>query len=155
MHKLRQEVFVVEQDCVYLDADGADLDAWHLLGWTEGKENGSSKQDQERGTASRVLVAYLRAMADPTRKVVKLGRIVTAPSHRGVGLGRELMETSLELLDDNFAEHTMRLDAQTYASGFYTKFGFKLQGEEFLEDGIPHIGMLRKASRQQPSARQL
>jgi len=76
---------------------------------------------------------------------VMLGRIVTSPEVRGKGFGRLMMQRILLQLEERFGKIEMRMEAQCYATGFYHKFGFKEQGEEFLEDDIPHILMVRKA----------
>jgi len=128
--RLRNEVFVVEQNCVYLDTDGKDQDAWHLMGMEEGK-----------------LIAYTRILApgvaypDPA-----IGRVVTSPSKRRSGLGKELMKRSIEYCKGLFGNIPVTLGAQVYLKNFYESLGFCTSGDEYLEDGIPHIKMTRKAS---------
>jgi ElaA protein len=128
--QLRNEVFVVEQNCVYLDTDGKDQDAWHLMGMEEGK-----------------LVAYTRILApgvaypDPA-----IGRVVTSPSKRRSGLGKELMKRSIEYCEHIFGNIPITLAAQVYLKNFYESLGFRTIGDEYSEDGIPHIKMTRKAS---------
>lgn len=119
--RLRVGVFVVEQECQYPEIDGRDLlpTTWHV--WTE--DFGS----------------YLRILAEPDG-ASRIGRVVTAKSARGKGLGGELMKAAL----DHIGDADSVLDSQTYASGFYAKFGFVPEGDEFLEDGIPHITMRRR-----------
>ncbi|WP_370943358.1 GNAT family N-acetyltransferase [Amycolatopsis sp. cg5] len=118
--RLRVDVFVVEQECPYPEIDGRDLlpTTQHL--WTEG------------------FGSYLRVLADPDG-VSRIGRVVTAKFARGKGLAGELMKAAL----DHIGDADSVLDSQTYAAGFYAKFGFVPEGEEFLEDGIPHITMRR------------
>ncbi|MCL6417715.1 GNAT family N-acetyltransferase [Aestuariirhabdus sp. Z084] len=131
--KLRQQVFVVEQNCVYLDADGLDDQAWHLMAW----------RDSDRGAE---LVAYLRVLfpgvnyAEPS-----LGRVVTAPSARGGGLGKQLTEAAIEHTLKEYPRSNIRISAQQYLIEFYRSFGFEAVSEPYDEDGIPHIEMLRRA----------
>ncbi|MEO1260897.1 MAG: GNAT family N-acetyltransferase [Bacteroidota bacterium] len=128
---LRQAVFVVEQDCVYLDADGNDHAAWHLMGFDEQQQ----------------LVAYTRLLPKGTtyEKYPAFGRVVTSPSVRGKGIGRALMEHTLNWMDKIFPAEDVKISAQCYLEKFYRSFGFEVVGEEYLEDGIPHYPMLRKA----------
>lgn len=120
--KLRSEVFVVEQECPYLDPDGRD------------RESGTRHLWLERDGRIR---AYLRVLTD--EGVERIGRVVTAPDARGEGLGGRLIEEALTVI----GSRTSVLDAQAHLSGFYGKFGYRANGEEFLEDGIPHIPMIR------------
>jgi ElaA protein len=128
--QLRSEVFVVEQNCVYHDVDGKDQYAWHLMG----TENGT-------------LIAYTRIFssgvnyADPS-----IGRVVTSPSKRRSGLGRELMQRSIESCEKLFGKTSITLGAQVYLKNFYESLGFIVSGAEYIEDGIPHVTMTRKAS---------
>ncbi|WP_116200089.1 GNAT family N-acetyltransferase [Amycolatopsis circi] len=120
--RLRSEVFVVEQDCVYADIDGRDLlpETRHL--WLASETE---------------ILAYLRVLAEPGGGS-RIGRVVTAKSARGQGLAAQLMAAALDGAVGSFV-----LDAQTYAQGLYARFGFVVAGEEFLEDGIPHVTMRR------------
>jgi len=121
--RLRQDVFIVEQDCPYPDLDGRDLEPGtrHVV---------LSDGDQLAGTA--------RILDDGD--VWRIGRVVLAPSHRGKGLADVIMTAAVEALTDR----DVVLDAQTPLAGWYTKFGFVKDGEEFLEDGIPHTPMRLK-----------
>ncbi|WP_416427285.1 GNAT family N-acetyltransferase [Pseudomonas sp. App30] len=127
--QLRTQVFVVEQQCPYQEVDGLDLDGdtCHLMGW---------QGDQ--------LVAYLRLL-DPTAHDgdVVIGRVVTAPSARGQGLGHELLVQGLWHADKLWPQTPIYLSAQAHLQGYYGKYGFVAEGEEYLEDDIPHIGMRR------------
>ncbi|MNI02234.1 putative N-acetyltransferase YjcF [compost metagenome] len=127
--QLRDEVFVVEQKCIYQDIDGQDLegDTCHLMGW-----------DGDR------LVAYLRLL-DPELQGgdVVIGRVVTAPLGRGKGLGHIMMEKALVQAEKRWPETPIYLSAQAHLQGYYGQYGFVVAGEEFVEDGIPHIGMRR------------
>ncbi|GAA1203856.1 GNAT family N-acetyltransferase [Prauserella alba] len=126
--RLRVDVFVVEQNCPYGEIDGLDLlpTTWHV--WAPGSAG-------DAGAAG-----CLRVLAE-SDGVARVGRVVTAPSARGTGLGARLMDAAVEHIGD--AESV--LNAQTYAQGFYARFGYEPEGEEFDEDGIPHIAMRRKA----------
>ncbi|WP_016772795.1 GNAT family N-acetyltransferase [Pseudomonas sp. R62] len=127
--KLRSDVFVVEQKCTYPDLDGQDLegDTHHLMGWED---------DQ--------LMAYLRLL-DPESQGgdVVIGRVVTAPAGRGKGLGHAMMEQALKQAEKHWPQVPIYLSAQAHLQGYYGKYGFEVAGEEYLEDGIPHIGMRR------------
>jgi ElaA protein len=127
--KLRSDVFVVEQKCAYPDLDGQDLegDTHHLMGWED---------DQ--------LMAYLRLL-DPESQGgdVVIGRVVTAPAGRGKGLGHAMMEQALKQAEKHWPQVPIYLSAQAHLQGYYGKYGFEVVGEEYLEDGIPHIGMRR------------
>ena len=127
---LRQEVFIVEQNCPYLDADGKDAQSWHLLGWD----------------ADGRLAAYARIIPPGVSypQYPSIGRVVTAPFARGKGYGKEMMEQSLEALYRLFGRCPVKLSAQTYLLRFYESLGFQSTGEEYLEDDIPHTAMLRK-----------
>ena len=118
---LRSEVFVVEQDCVYQDIDGKDQKARHLLG----------KKNNE-------IIAYSRIFKPGDYfKEASFGRAVVKKSERGKGIGDELVVNSVK----NIPEHKIKISAQSYLKEFYAKHGFKAKGEEYLEDGIPHMAM--------------
>ena len=118
---LRSEVFVVEQDCVYQDIDGKDQKAKHVLG----------KKDGE-------IVAYARIFKPGEYfKEASFGRAVVKKTERGKGVGDELVKNCLE----NITEEEIKISAQSYLKGFYGKHGFKAEGNEYLEDGIPHTAM--------------
>jgi len=118
---LRSEVFVVEQDCVYQDIDGKDQKAKHVLG----------KKDGE-------IVAYARIFKPGEYfKEASFGRAVVKKTERGKGVGDELVINCLE----NINEEEIKISAQSYLKGFYGKHGFKAEGNEYLEDGIPHTAM--------------
>lgn len=124
--QLRERVFVVEQNCVYLDCDGTDTKAWHLLGYKDHN-----------------LVAYLRAFPPNIKyKEASFGRVVTAPEVRKEGYGKELTRTALSNMKNTFGEMPIRISAQAHLEKFYGSFGFKKVSEEYLEDNIPHIEML-------------
>ncbi|MBS7559525.1 MULTISPECIES: GNAT family N-acetyltransferase [Pseudomonas] len=127
--QLRTEVFVVEQKCPYQEVDGRDLegDTCHLMAW-----------DDDR------LLAYVRLL-DPISQGgdVVIGRVVIAEQARGQGLGHALMEQALKQAQRHWPETPIYLSAQAHLQDYYGRYGFIVAGEEYLEDGIPHIGMRR------------
>lgn len=125
--QLRLEVFSVEQNCPYQDADEKDFKAFHLMGWNEEHQ----------------LVAYARVLpAGISYKEVSFGRVVTSGKARGKGIGRELMEETMKYIEKSFGKTLVRISAQCYLQKFYEDFGFKTTGEEYIEDNIPHIEMV-------------
>lgn len=122
---LRAEIFVVDQHCPYLDPDGKDIFALHLLGI----ENNS-------------LVAYLR-LFPPTdiENYIVFGRVVTARVARSKEYGKQLLQELLTYCDANFPNIIIKCSAQHYLQKFYEGFGFKRYGDVYDEDGIPHIAM--------------
>ncbi|PXX27863.1 GNAT family N-acetyltransferase [Arenibacter sp. ARW7G5Y1] len=125
--QLRSEVFVVEQDCVYQDMDGRDQLALHIIGNVDGK-----------------IVAYTRVFKPGDYfKEASIGRVVVRKSERQYGYGFEIMQASIEAIHKNFGVGTIHISAQKYLKKFYTSLGFNMVGEEYLEDGIPHIGMVK------------
>ncbi|QKE64833.1 GNAT family N-acetyltransferase [Aquipseudomonas campi] len=129
---LRTQVFVVEQNCPYLDVDGQDLlgATCHLLAWQ-----------------GDVLVAYLRLL-DPAKQGgdVVIGRVAVAPEARGMGLGHALMERALRACAERWPGLPIYLSAQAHLQGYYGRYGFAPVGEVYLEDAIPHIGMRRRST---------
>lgn len=126
---LRQQVFNVEQQCAYLDADGLDPSALHIMGYQDKK-----------------LVCYLR-LFEPLNfqdKEAKFGRVVTATTVRKQGLGKQLIQQVLTYLEQHHPNIPIHISAQTYLQRFYENFGFQADGEPYLEDHIPHITMVKK-----------
>lgn len=129
---LRQTVFVVEQQCPYLDADGLDQDGWHLLGV------------DDRGK----LVAYLRVLAPGARfNDPSIGRVIVLPELRGRGIGREIMLRGLRKVEELHPGKSICMYAQAYLEGFYSDLGFERHGEPYDEDGISHVDMIRRSDR--------
>jgi ElaA protein len=122
---LRQRVFVVEQNCAYLDADGVDPASRHL--WAETDRDGTVQ------AYARIVPAGIKFAE------VSIGRVITAPEARGTGLGRELMERAIAACPAG----PIRIGAQAHLEKFYTELGFTRASEPYDEDGIPHIEMLR------------
>jgi ElaA protein len=129
IYMARQKVFAIEQQCVYLDADGLDEQAFHLAAW--------SRQQREP-------LAYARLL-DPGVKYAEasMGRVITVGPGRGQGLGRELVARALEQAADVWPGGAIRISAQTRLASFYEDFGFVAVGPPYLEDGIDHTEMLR------------
>lgn len=137
--RLRAEVFVVEQDCPYQDLDNKDCEGVHL--WAE-------RAALPAGEGGAVLaLTRLLPVGTSYPEEVSIGRVVTSSEVRGTGVGRELMRQSLLALDRIWPGEPIRLSAQSYLEQFYSDFGFKAQGEQYLEDGIPHVAMIRPAGR--------
>lgn len=127
---LRQAVFVIEQNCPYQDADGMDDQAWHLFA----RSNDGN------------LVAYARLFAPAANApYCRIGRVISANSVRGQGVGRELMRRAIDWCQTHAPAAPIRLGAQTYLRAFYQSFGFVEISAEYLEDGIPHVDMERPA----------
>lgn len=130
--QLRESVFVVEQECPYPELDGRDLEPGTRHVWAE--EGGRP-------------VAYLRLLEDPDG--VRIGRVLVAGDRRGRGLARALMDAALELVGDRPSQ----LAAQSYLARWYAGFGYGVSGEEFVEDGIPHVPMRRPGSTESQATR--
>lgn len=128
LFQLRIEVFVIEQECPYQDADGKDQRSIHV--WTE----------NEQGEPT----AYLR-IVEPGVSYTEpaIGRVVTKETARKSGLGRKLMLEGIRVVNEVYPEQTIRISAQEYLFQFYTSLGFEQVGEGYLEDDIPHIEMIK------------
>jgi len=125
--QLRAEVFVVEQDCVYQDLDNKDLDAYHVLGVLDTK-----------------IVAYARIFKPGDYFLESsIGRIVVKKEFRKFQYGYQLVQNSIQFIENNLQQNTILISAQSYLTKFYNSLGFTQVGEEYLEDGIPHIKMLK------------
>jgi ElaA protein len=127
--RLRQEVFIVEQNCPYLDCDNKDQKSHHILIRNE----------------SGHLIAYCRVLPPGLSYAeVSIGRVVSSPEARGTGAGRKVMEAALHFIKEKYGNVPVRIGAQSYLIEFYRFFGFEPL-EEYMEDGIPHTIMLKKA----------
>ena len=125
--QLRSEVFVVEQDCVYQDLDFKDQKALHILGCKNNK-----------------IVAYTRLFKPGDYfKNASIGRVVVAKNERKYGYGHQLMKASITAIQEHFNTTHITISAQVYLKDFYKSHQFKKVGEEYLEDGIPHIAMIK------------
>jgi len=130
IYRARQQVFSIEQACIYLDADGFDANALHLAAW---------------GADRTVPLAYAR-LVHPGQKYAEpsIGRVITTSAARGTGLGRELVRRAIVECSQAFPGHGIRISAQTRLERFYGEFGFAAVGVPYMEDGIPHTEMLRR-----------
>lgn len=125
--KLRSEVFVVEQNCVYLDIDDKDQKAIHLFGEIEGR-----------------IIAYVRIFKpNDYFENASIGRVVTHPDFRALKIGHELMQQAVNAIEEYFGEKQITISAQLYLKKFYESHGFTQTSEMYLEDDIPHIEMKR------------
>lgn len=128
--KVRQEVFAVEQSCIYQDVDDLDKVSWHLFA--------KQKSDEDSGK----IYAYLRVVF-PKYKYDEpsIGRVLTIVEARGKGMGKVLIDKALMYIEKELPNQAIRISAQKYLEGFYSGFGFKSVSEPYDEDGIPHIEM--------------
>ncbi|MCW3075795.1 MAG: elaA [Bacteroidetes bacterium] len=123
--QLRNEVFIVEQDCAYQDLDGYDHDALHLIGRTDAG-----------------LISYARLLKPGMTYIeAAIGRVVVASDQRGTKRGNELMKKAMEECCKQFSTNIIIISAQKYLETFYTNLGFVTESETYLEDNIPHIKM--------------
>ncbi len=128
--QLRIEVFIVEQNCPFQDADDRDQASYHLLGYNNKK-----------------LIAYTRLVPPGIAYTeASIGRVVTSPSVRGSGAGKELMRESISKTVSLFGNGPIKIGAQLYLKNFYENFDFVQVSDVYLEDGIPHIYMLKQPS---------
>lgn len=127
LFQLRSQVFVVEQDCVYQDIDGKDKKALHVIG----------KKDN-------TIIAYSRIFKPGDYfKEASIGRVVVAENFRHLKYGHQLMVASIEAVETYFSSKKIKISAQKYLENFYNNLGFITCGEPYLEDGIPHIAMIK------------
>lgn len=125
--RLRNEVFVVEQNCIFQDADNKDQYCHHLMVWDNKK-----------------LVAYARLLPQGLAyEEMSIGRVISSPVYRGTGAGKLLITQAIDACKELFGEGSIRIGAQLYLTKFYSSFGFEETGEVYLEDGIKHREMVR------------
>ncbi len=126
--RIRNTVFVIEQQCIYQDVDDKDKNAYHLFAMENGK-----------------VVAYLRILGKGiSYREVSIGRVLTNNNYRGKGLGKELMLKAIHFIENDLKEETIRISAQEYLLNFYGSLGFKSVSDMYIEDDIPHVEMLYK-----------
>ena len=131
---LRTEVFVMEQNCVFQDMDNSDAQAMHLMGHT-GK----------MGEAQGELVAYARCFGPGVKYAeASIGRVITAPQARAGGLGHVLMREAVRQLQALWGPQPIRIGAQAHLERFYNRHGFVSDNKPYIEDGIPHLEMIRR-----------
>lgn len=125
--RLRSEVFVVEQNCVYQDIDDKDQKALHVLGY----------KNEE-------IIAYARCFAPGIYfEEAAIGRILVKENQRGSRAGHEIVSASIKAISENFKTTSIRISAQEYLIDFYKSHGFEVKGKGYLEDGIPHVAMVK------------
>ena len=125
--ELRNNVFVVEQNCAYLDTDGCDQEANHLLIWND-----------------EVLAAYARTIKPGVKyETSSIGRVVVHTKYRDLKLGHLLMEHAVKAVKKLYQTNTITISAQAHLQRFYSKHGFETVSEEYMEDYIPHVKMVR------------
>ena len=126
--KARSQVFVVEQNCPYLDADGKDINAYHLMG------------EDAKGN----LHTYTRLLAEGISYpgYTSIGRVINSPTVRGKGYGKQLMKISIHKIREIYPNWPIKIGAQAYLKSFYESFGFVDINIPYLEDGIPHLKMV-------------
>ncbi len=128
--RLRNEVFVVEQQCVYQDCDNKDYDAYHLF----------LEEDSK-------VIGYLRILnRGVSYEEVSIGRVLVKEKHRRKGISQRMMLEAIKFVENELNENEIRISAQVYAKAFYEGVGFKQVSDEYLEDDIPHIEMLYKTN---------
>jgi len=126
--ELRSEIFVVEQDCVYQDVDSKDQKALHLF-----------------GIKNENLIAYTRVFKPGAYfKNASIGRVAVKKKERKFGYGHDLLSYAINIIHSTLNESVIKLSAQTYLKKFYESHGFEKIGSDYLEDGIPHIAMIKK-----------
>ena len=128
MLRLRSEVFVVEQDCVYQDIDNKDQKALHVLGYV----------GEELAAYTRIFDAG-RYFDNPS-----IGRVIVKETYRGKNLGHKILRASIETVETRFGNQVIEISAQTYLEKFYSDHQFRSTGDTYLEDGIPHMRMIRR-----------
>lgn len=130
LYALRAEVFVIEQDCVYQDIDGKDPESLHVLGFVAGK-----------------LAAYARILDQGLSYTdySSIGRIVVSPALRAQNLGHLLVDFAVKAAQKEYSKAPLKISAQAHLEKFYNAHQFKATGEAYLEDGIPHIGMIHQS----------
>ena len=125
--QLRSEVFVVEQDCVYQDIDGKDTEALHVIGIKNGE-----------------IIAYTRCFRPGYYfEEASIGRVVVKDMERKFGYGHDIMQASDKAIQNEYKTSNIKLSAQQYLIKFYESHGYQTTGEGYLEDGIPHIAMIK------------
>lgn len=126
--KLRQDVFILEQESFYADIDGQDQDALHYL---------------ITDTATGAILGAIRLFADADNGSARIGRVVIARQARGTGLGRALMQAGIDEAETRVPGGKIHVSAQAYLEKFYASLGFETVSDVYIEDGIPHIDMIR------------
>jgi len=176
IYRLRQQVFVIEQQCIYEDIDAADKTALHVLGWIDDRGIGcasenasdatkysmedSTEENAEENTEENteenhypkeqppILCAYLRIMGlENTAQTVSIGRVVIEMGSRRKGVGKQLLSTALDYIERIAPEATITVSAQHHLTDFYQVLGFCVVSDPYDEDGIPHVRMVKTLAR--------
>lgn len=125
--KLRLKVFSIEQNCIYQDIDGKDIHAYHVMGYHNDK-----------------LIAYTRLIKPGIcYDMCSIGRVVVEPEYRKYGIGKKLMQVSIDGCIDKYNTQSIKIGAQFYLKRFYESFGFQAIGDKYIEDNIEHIEMIK------------
>lgn len=138
----REQVFVKDQHCTYIDADGLDIDAIHLSAYQDDKDN----ENKDHQDVNPQLVAYCRVLTSTTpQRYPIIGRVLVVADYRGYGLARELMIRAIDYCHSHFPNQPIHLSAQTYLTQFYESLGFVCEGDVYSAEGIEHIHMVLAA----------
>ena len=151
--RARQEVFILEQRCLYADLDGLDARCWHLAAWAAGSDaaDGEGHDDDDPGRSSKLPLACARLLPPGLKfDVPAIGRVLTFGPGRSCGLGAQLMAEALKACERLWPGHGQALSAQQHLTGWYARFGFVEEGEAYDEDGIAHQDMRRGAGAAAP-----
>ena len=127
--KIRNEVFIVEQQCIYEDCDGKDKNSYHIF----------AKENEEILVYCRILEKGI------SYNEISIGRVLTNKNYRGGGLAKQMMQSAIEFIENNLNEKSIRISAQEYLLNFYECLGFVQVSDVYLEDGIPHVEMVYKS----------
>lgn len=133
MLRLREEVFVLEQECLYIDIDGIDTRSWHTFMQKDG----------------RIIACARTFMRNEEEKTAQIGRVVAAKSERRKGYTSHIMHRAMTVARKELSAERIYLEAQQYAIPFYEQLGFKVISDIFMEDGIPHVKMMHECSTKQ------
>lgn len=152
IYRLRQQVFVIEQQCIYEDIDSADKTALHVLGWIDDRgircASENAKESNYPKEQSPILCAYLRIMGlENTAQTVSIGRVVIEMGSRRKGVGKQLLSTALDYIERIAPQATITLSAQHHLTDFYQILGFCVVSDPYDEDGIPHVRMVKSLAR--------
>ena len=152
IYRLRQQVFVIEQQCIYEDIDAADKTALHVLGWIDDRGIGCASENAKESRYPKeqlpILCAYLRIMGlENTAQTVSIGRVVIEMESRRKGVGKQLLSTALDYIERIAPGATVTLSAQHHLTDFYQILGFCVVSDPYDEDDIPHVRMVKSLAR--------
>ena len=142
----REQVFVKDQHCTYIDADGLDIDAMHLSGYLTAYQDDKAIDSKDNQNVNPPLVAYCRILTSTAPQCYPIiGRVLVVADYRGFGLARELMLRAIEYCHLHFPNQPIHLSAQTYLTQFYESLGFVCAGDVYSAEGIEHVHMILAA----------